>query len=61
MNPKFKFLFGDFTAINEEYGMKGKFLGLYFRDKAIENGTHPYYLFYAGMMESLYINDPAKF
>lgn len=53
VNPKFAFLFGDFKVINEEYGLKNKFLGLYFRDIALKDETHPYIYFYAGMMEAL--------
>lgn len=60
MNPQFKFLFGDFTVINENYGLKNKFMGLYFRDLALKDQA-PYLYFYAGMMESLYINDPSLF
>lgn len=61
MNPQFKFLFGDFGVINEEYGAKNKFMGLYFKDVALKDKGYPFYYFYAGMMDGLTINDPAYF
>lgn len=60
MNPQFKFLLGDYERIKEDYVDKGKYLGMYFRDVVLKE-KHPFYLFSAGMNESLYLNDPALF
>jgi len=53
-------MFGDYTDIKEEYESKGKFIGMWIKDKPLET-MQPYLHFYAGMFEVLYINDPNIF
>jgi len=44
INPQFHFLFGDYSNIKQEYEVKGKFLGNWFKDQPLKK-LSPYMLF----------------
>lgn len=61
MTKRFIPLMGDFKDVKRDYEDKGKFMGNFFRDKAIEKKGTPYIYFNAGMFDWLWVNDPSLF
>jgi hypothetical protein len=61
MAPKFVPLMGDFKEISAEYFEKGKFMGMYCRDRVIGDPLKTYSFFQAGMNNIFSFNDPATF